>query len=370
MKTAIVGPFPPYRGGIAQFSQRLLNSLKSCFPKHEFVPVSYRRLYPGILFPGTSQFQPEGGAATNDAAGVIDSVNPLCWISARNFFSKRSFDSVVVQWWHPFFAPCLAASIPGAIKTAAVCHNVIPHESFPFSSRIAEAFLRRISGLVVHSRTDLEAARNVAPNKQILKLYHPIYDQYRKENIDRSSARSDLGYSDDARIVLFFGLVRPYKGVQDLLRAMGSLPEDINLLIVGECYSGKDEILAIIDDLGLKSRIRWIDRFVPDEEVALYFNAANIVALPYREATQSGVAQIALSFGRVLVLTDTGGLSELVEEGSTGFLAEPWSPASLAGAIRSAFQLDSDASTEKRIREKASEFSWENYSSKLMKLLS
>ena len=370
MKTAVVGPFPPYRGGIAQFSSRLLKSLGDCFPQHEFVPVSYRRLYPGILFPGTSQFQPEDDSAPCDAIGMIDSVNPFRWISARNFFSKQSFDRVVVQWWHPFFAPCLAASVPGAIRSVAVCHNVIPHESFPFSSRIAKAYLRKMNGLVVHSRTDLEAARTVAPEKHVLQLYHPIYDQYRKDSVSRVSARRDLGYSDDARIVLFFGLIRPYKGVQDLLRAMGSLPKDINLLIVGECYSGKDEILGIIDDLELQNRIRWIDRFVPDEEVALYFNAANIVALPYREATQSGVAQIALSFGRVLVLTDTGGLSELVDEGSTGFLAEPWSPSSLAGAVRSAFRLASETTTKTRIEEKAASFSWENYSSKLMELLS
>jgi glycosyltransferase involved in cell wall biosynthesis len=369
MKIAFIGPFPPFRGGIAQFSMRLFETMKSGFPEHDFVPISFRRLYPSILFPGTSQLEPETSRRPIEALPLIDSTNPFRWISARDYLNKSGFDWIIVQWWHPFFAPSLLASIPGRIPCAAVCHNVIPHESFPFANRLSARFMNRMKRLIVHSGTDLQDASGLDLGASILKLYHPIYDQYNRPEITRETARKHLDYSDSVRLILFFGLVRPYKGVTDLIRAMNSLPEDVLLLIAGECYEDRNEILKVITSLGLSSRIRWVDEFVPDEDVSIYFNASDIVVLPYRKATQSGVAQIALSFDRVLVLTDTGGLSELVDPGSTGYLAEAYSPASLIKSILAAFELASDPEVEGRIKLKAASFSWENYASELMEQL-
>lgn len=370
MKTGVVGPFPPYRGGIAQFSMKLLETLSSCFPGEEFVPLSFRRLYPSLLFPGTSQMEPESVEREDSVERLVDSCNPLSWISCRNSLKRRGFQRMIIQWWHPFFAPSLMASIPGSIPSAAVCHNVIPHESFPMAGRLANGFLNRMRLSVVHSGSDLELAESMQLETRILRLYLPIYDQYASPDVSRDEARAELGYSENTRLVLFFGLVRSYKGVQDLVRAMGSLPEDVRLLIVGECYSDRREIMGIISSLGLSRRIRWIDRFVRDEEIPLYFRAADVVALPYRHATQSAVAQIALSFEKVLVLTDTGGLSELVTPGETGYLARPWSPSSIAESILSAFQLLPDPRTAEKIRAMARSFSWENYARELMDALS
>ncbi|MBN2586195.1 MAG: glycosyltransferase [Candidatus Fermentibacteraceae bacterium] len=369
MKTGIVAPFPPYRGGIAQFSMKLLQTLSSCYPEDEFIPLSYRRLYPSLLFPGTSQLEPGTSVMEKGAERLVDSCNPLVWLSTRSSLERRGFNRMIIQWWHPFFAPSLMASIPSSIPSASICHNVIPHESFPMAGKLSRRFLGRMKLAVVHSGTDLEEAESLDLGTRLLQLYHPIYDQYVDPDMTRQKARDQLGYSGKTRLVLFFGLVRSYKGVQDLVRAMGSLPEDILLLIVGECYSDRREIMDIISSLGLSRRIMWIDRFVPDEEVPVYFNAADIVALPYRQATQSGVAQIALSFGKVLVLTDTGGLSELVEPGSTGYLAQPWSPSSVAESILEAFNLLMDPLTGERIHRKAASFSWENYARKLMEAL-
>lgn len=369
MKTGIIGPFPPYRGGIAQFSMKLLQTLSRVFPRDEFVPVSYRRLYPSLLFPGTSQMEPGLSDSLPDAERLVDSCNPLAWISARGRLEDGDFDRLILQWWHPFFAPSLLASVPSGIPSAAVCHNVVPHESFPMAGWLARRLLGRMELVVVHSRSDSEQAASLGLGPDVLRLYHPIYDQYDDPEMTRERAREMLGYSETTRLVLFFGLVRSYKGVQDLVRAMGSLPEDVNLLIVGESYADRREITTIIQSMGLSGRIRWIDRFVPDGEVAVYFRAADVVALPYRHATQSGVAQIALSFDKVLVLTDTGGLSELVDHGSTGYLARPWSPSGLAEAIQSALGLVTDPETTVRIREKAASFSWEEYSRKLMEAL-
>ncbi|MCD4775159.1 MAG: glycosyltransferase [Candidatus Aegiribacteria sp.] len=369
MKTGVVGPFPPYRGGIAQFSMRLLETLKYNFPEHDFIPISYRKLYPSMLFPGTSQLEPETEHNGDEIISLIDSCNPFRWMSSRDYFKKSEFDNLIIQWWHPFFAPSVLASIPSSIPSAAICHNVIPHESFPFAGKLSRNFLDRMKLAVVHSETDLEKAASLDLNAELLKLYHPVYDQYNNPEVTREYSRKKLGYSETERLILFFGLVRPYKGIQDLVRSMSSLPNDISLLIVGECYADKREITSVISSLKLSHRIKWIDEFVPDDDIAMYFNAADIVTLPYRSATQSGVAQIALSFGRILVLTDTGGLSELVDPGSTGFLAQPWSPSSLAESILAAFELASDPDTKSRIRLKASSFSWETYAEELVKKL-
>lgn len=370
MKIAVVGPFPPYRGGIAQFTARLHDTLTERYPEHTFIPVSFSRLYPSFLFPGTSQMEPLEDQSSEEAVKLLDSCNPMRWISARRFSKKHSLDWMIVQWWNPFFAPVLLASIPGDVKCAAICHNVIPHEGFPLSRMLISRFIKRMDLLVTHSASDLNEIKSIIGRSDTLKLYLPLYNQYLNADMDRNSARQELGYSSDAQIVLFFGLIRPYKGLIDLIEAMKLLPRKINLLIVGECYSDKPEILKAIKSEGLSRRVQWINEFVLDNQVAKYFLASNVVTLPYRHATQSAVAQIALSFGRVLILTDTGGLSELVDIGKTGFLAEPESPTSIAESILAGFELLSDPDLSERIRKKALSFSWELYADRLMERLS
>ncbi len=366
MKIAVVGPFPPYRGGIAQFSSRLIDTLSTSFPENEYVPVSYRRLYPSFLFPGTSQIEPLEGQSSSEAVKLLDSCNPIRWFSARRFFRKHSFNWIIVQWWNPFFAPVFLTSIPKGVKCAAICHNVIPHEGFPLSRRLTSRFIKRMDLLVTHSASDLDEVESMNGRSDTLGLYLPLYDQYLNPDLDRTIARQELGYSSDAQIVLFFGLIRPYKGLMDLIEAMKLLPRKISLLIVGECYSDRSEILKAIESEELSGRVRWIDEFVPDNQVAKYFLASDVVTLPYRHATQSAVAQIALSFGRVLILTDTGGLSELVDQGRTGFLSEPCSPLSISSSIISGIELSADPNLRDRIDKKASEFSWTAYAQRLM----
>ena len=366
MKIAFVGPFPPFRGGIAQFTDRLYETLAECYPEHTFVPVSFSRLYPSFLFPGSSQMEPVEDGQHSGIPRLLDSCNPIRWLSARRFFRKGSFDWIIVQWWHPFFAPALLNSIPEDIRTAAICHNVLPHEGFPLSRWLTSRFIRRTNLLVPHSTSNLDEIESMIAGSDTLKLYIPLYDQYLNADLDRSSARQELAYDKDAQIVLFFGLIRPYKGLMDLIEAMKLLPQRISLLIVGECYSDRSDIRKAIATEKLSGRVRWVDEFVPDNQVAKYFLASDIVTLPYRHATQSAVAQIALAFGRVLVLTDTGGLSELVDQGSTGFLAGPCSPSSLSESITAAFELASDPETENRITRKADSFSWTVYARRLM----
>jgi len=372
MRTALAGPFPPYRGGIAQFSMRLLETLRNRFPGDVFDAVSYRRLYPGILFPGTSQRSVPDPAVSGERAAeeLLDSLLPWRWLRARSLLEGRGIDRLVVQWWHPFFAPCLAMSLPRGARSAAVCHNVLPHEGFPLRRTLTSALLRRMDLLVVHSASDAEEAAVIAGHHRVLRLFHPVYDQYLRHSGGREAARAALGFGPDDRVVLFFGLVRPYKGLEDLVAALGLLPDDVSLLVAGESYMDTGVLRRRIDSAGLSGRVHWHDRFVPDREVADFFDAADAVALPYRTATQSGVAQIALSFRKPLVLTDTGGLRELVDDGSTGRLVPVSDPEALAGAILSCLDLSRDAGTAERIGRKALEFTWPRYAETLMEALS
>jgi glycosyltransferase involved in cell wall biosynthesis len=250
-----------------------------------------------------------------------------------------------------------------------ICHNVLPHDGFPLARTVARAFLSSGRLLVVHSRADEDAARELLPDARILRLFIPTYDQYVRHAPDRISARGLFGFTGSDRVVLFFGLIRPYKGLEDLLEAVGGMDGSVKLLVAGEAYSGAGEIRRRISSPDLSGRVYWADRFVPDEEVGAYFMAADTVALPYRQATQSAVAQVALAFRKVLVLTRTGGLSELVDEGSTGFLAEPGNPGDIRRAVSEALDLSRDPGVVERTASVASRFSWEAYASALLEAL-
>lgn len=367
MRLIAAGPFPPHRGGISQFGMRLADALEA---RVQVLRAGFSRLYPRALFPGVSQFDPAGGARVATVA-TMDSCSPPSWRRTRRELSRLGADAAVVQWWHPFFAPALHWSLPsaGAVRRAAVCHNIHPHEGFPMGRALAKWFLGKAEVLVVHSAADEERARALLPRARLLRLFHQVYDQYLAFDRGRGSARSALGYGESERVILFFGLVRPYKGVEDLVEAFREMPGDCKLLLAGECYSGAEPIRKALEGTGIAPRARWDERFIPDAEVWAYFRAADLVVLPYRSATQSGVAQIAVSFGRPMVLTRTGGLPELIDEGRTGFLAEPCSPGSLAAAMRRALELPQGAEMEGRVAQVAARFCWDRYADSLLEAI-
>ncbi len=364
MRLALIGPFPPYRGGIAQFTKLLSDAFESAGDSVE--RITYKRLYPSFLFPGKSQVDCDS-PFSDDPTPLIDSLLPVRWASTRKYLRSLDLDGILVQWWHPFFAPALRGSLPPEISCAAICHNVLPHESFPLARSLLRGFLKRMKLIVTHSRSDGEAALGVLGELNILKLYLPLYEQYTNGGKSRDFVRNELGYGSEDNVILFFGLVRPYKGLMDLLHAAKELPRTVKLLVVGECYSDRDALTREMSGTELQERVKWIDRFVPDSEVAGYFRASDVVALPYRHATQSAVAQIALAFRKPLVLTRTGGLSEVIDEGETGFLVPPCDPVALADGIRKALVLGGTAGIEQRITRKAAEFSWKNYVSQIRK---
>lgn len=349
MRILLLSPLPPYRGGIAQFGGMLLKELTRRNP--DTIGINYSKLYPGPLFPGKSQLE-EGSSPPE---GLLHGYNPVKWTTARGQIRRLEPDLIISQWWHPFFAPCLRASIPRGIRRAAVCHNILPHENTPLADILSRGFLTGQDLLAVHSAGAENRARSISEN--VIRLFHPIYDQYRGTGLPREEARAELGLREHHTALLFFGLVREYKGLDILIKACEELPENFRIIAAGENYTGNRYS---------SDRMYWENRFIPDGEVGTWFNASDMVVLPYRTATQSGVAQIAMAFEKPLVVTPAGGLPEVVNQGVTGSVARDITPEALAEAVLECSTLVNSEDTGERIREKAKSYSWETYVSRLL----
>ena len=352
MKAAILGPTYPHRGGIAHYTTLLARALHR---RHDLSIVSFARLYPRFLFPGTTQFDTSTitiGPPVRPEP-ILDSLNPLSWLSAGARLRAIAPDFIVVPWWHPFFGPSLGvasrrARRPGK-RTARIflCHNVSPHEATPIDRALTAYGLGGADAFLVHARSEEEKLRRLAGGRPIRVHPHPSYEIFSERAPSREEARSALDL--EGRVLLFFGYVRPYKGLADLLSALKLARRDAwdRALVVGEFYEPLERYRALLEDPLIRERVRVVNRYVANEEVARYFAAADVVALPYREATGSGIAQIAFGAGVPVIATRTGGLEDVVEEGVSGLLVPPGDPPSLARAIERFFD---DAMSE-RLRE-------------------
>ena len=359
MKFCVVGPAYPFRGGIAHHTTLLCQHLSE---KHEVEAVTFKRLYPAMLFPGKSQTDPSKSASSFPASGKIDSMNPLTWVSAGEYIRSLKADWVLIQWWQPFFGACLASVASRAdSKIAFICHNVLPHESMPLTRMLTLRVLKHGDGFIVHSEQDREDLIGLLPKlppEAVVKTVHPEYELFPVTGMTKSEARSYLGI--EGKTVLFFGLVRKYKGLMDLIDAMPLIQDkDLTCLVVGEFYDKGTEYTARIKELGLGNRIRIINRYVPNEEVEPYFAAADVVVLPYRSATQSGIAQMAFRFGRPVIATSVGGLPESIDVNRTGLLVPPRDPQALAHAIDRYFNESLESGFSASIRANAGRFSWD-----------
>ncbi len=250
MKIACVAPAHPYRGGISHFNVRLARELSS---RHQCLLINFSRLYPGFLFPGRTQLDESGLKVAHPSERLIDSIAPWTWTRARSRIHSWGADAVILHWWHPFFAPVFRCICSGKVPPVkvAVCHNVIPHESGAVRRHMVRFGLSKMDGFIVHSRAETEELRRLFPSLPYRALFHPIYDIFGGENIPRGEARRKLSIAPDARVVLYFGLIRPYKGVEVLLRACHSLIDlaQLKVLVVGEIYSSRDRIQRLIGAL-------------------------------------------------------------------------------------------------------------------------
>ena len=368
-KIYIVSPFYPYRGGIAQFSDALASSLKST---NDIQKVNYKRLYPAFLFPGKSQFiedQYESYQMVNDG---IDSINPfstLKFISKINNEQKKT--AILSVYWMSFFSPVLSfinKFSSQKVKKIALIHNLIPHEPRFFDSFFTRLFLNQQNAFIALSEKVKNDILKFKPKANVLQLFHPLYNHF-GEKIDKQIAREKYGISSEKKVLLFFGLIRDYKGLDILLNALNELDDSYLLIIAGECYGGFDKYQSIIDANKLEKKIKHLDTFVSDEEVRYLFSAADICVMPYRNGTQSGVAATAIHFDLPIVSTNVGGLSEYVNDGLTGFLVEPENHYVLSIAIKKAVDFIGNENFLTEINSFKKKLSWELFSLELNKFI-
>jgi len=367
MKVTLVGPAYPYRGGIAHFNSILAREFAG---EHDVQIVNFTRLYPSFMFPGRTQYDDSNSPLRVDSERIIDCVNPLTWIRAGRAISRFSPDLIVFQWWQPVFGPAYRTVSAAASSKPVVflCHNVLPHESSVLDRMLIKIGLGAADAFLVQSREDGDNLVRIHKDPVMALNPHPIYDFFDGKRFDRESARRDLGL--DGHVILFFGYIRRYKGLAVLIDAfakvLSRLP--VTLLIVGEFYDKREPYDERIAQASIASHVRIVDQYVPNEDVEKYFKAADLVVLPYMSATQSGIVQTSYSFGKPVVVTDVGGLPDVVTDGETGFVVPRNDPGALADAIVRFFEEDAGAEMADNIRAGLERFSWRRCAQTLVSL--
>lgn len=363
MKTIIVGPAFPLRGGIANFNLALARA----FQKQNIDTgiYSFSLQYPGFLFPGTSQFE-DGTAPDNiEIFSLVNSLNPFSWIRTAWKIYKSKPDYIVIAYWMPFMAPALGTiariSKNCGIKVIAITHNVIPHEPHFYDGFLTKYFINGCHGFITLAKSVLDDLARFTDNPFKVFIPHPIYDIFGNQ-VKKTEALSFLGLNPEAKHLLFFGLIRHYKGLDLLLKAMADLRVrelNIRLLVAGEFYEDRNVYDQIITENHLEDNVMIHARFIPGDEVKYYFAASDMVVQPYHTATQSGVTQIAYHFERPMLVTNVGGLAEIVPHMSVGYVTET-SPGSIADAIYDFYTNAREVTFTKNIATEKEKFSWHN----------
>lgn len=369
MNIVLVGTAYPLRGGIAHYVGLLWKYLSRA---HDVRIVTFSRQYPKLLFPGKSQEESGDAGIPVESLPWIDSINPVNWI--RTGFRVRALraDLIVFKFWMPFFAPSygVIAAIARwrrATRTMFICDNVIPHERRPGDRLLTRFAFRFIDSYVVQSRAVERDLRLWKKDPLLAYLPHPVYEIFGQE-MPRSEARRglrgvdaamDLG--DDERVLLFFGYVRDYKGLDVILDAMPAIRArmQVKLLVVGEFYNNERQYREQVRRLGIGDAVIFHSAYVPNEDVGVFFSAADVLTLPYKSATQSGIIQIAYNFHRPVIATDVGGLGEVIVDGRTGSIVPPGQPAAIAEAVIAFFENERFEEYRAGVIEEKKKYSWE-----------
>ena len=359
-KIAIVGTAYPYRGGIAAFNERLARQFQA--EGDEASIVTFTLQYPSFLFPGKTQFSSASDPEDLHIDRGVNSVNPLNWRKIGRKLNAGNYDMVVFAYWMSFFAPCygmIARRVKNA-KCIALVHNMMPHEGSLLDKLLTPFFVKSMDGFVALSKAVMdEVARLDRHGKPKDWAPHPIYDHYGPKE-SRESALEHLGLDKGFHYLLFFGLVRAYKGLDWLLEAFADVrlrAYPLKLVVAGEFYDDKTPYLDRIQALGLQDWVVIRDEFIPDDRVNDYFNACDIVVQPYKSATQSGVTQVAYHFEKPMMVTNVGGLEEIVPNGKVGYAVNP-DPKSIADALDDFFKNNKMADFEANIAEEKKKYSW------------
>jgi glycosyltransferase involved in cell wall biosynthesis len=356
-KVVIVGPAHPLRGGLATFDQRLAKEFTNA--GHDCSIYSFSLQYPSFLFPGKTQFSEDPAPENLKIYSVINSINPFNWIRIGNRLKREKPDLIIVRYWLPFMGPCLGTILRRAKKhrkTRVICiaDNVIPHEKRPADRTFTRYFLKSCDGFITMSEKVMSDLRKFQPSKPAKQAAHPLYDNF-GEIVPKREAREKLVLPPEGKLILFFGFIRNYKGLDILLRAMAQL-DDVRLVVAGEFYEDRKPYDQLIEQLGIGDRLVLRTDFIPDSEVKYYLCATDVVIQPYRNATQSGVTPLAYHFEKPMVVTNVGGLPSLVPDGKVGIVVES-NPGAIADGIRKFYSLG-ESHFIPNIREEKKKYTW------------
>lgn len=365
MRIAVIGPVYPYRGGMAHYTTMLYGVLRES--GHEVLLISFKRQYPQWLFPGESDKDPSRADLQIAATHYwIDSLNPLTWLQTAREILHYAPDVFILQWWTTFWTPVWLV-IGGLYRLLArrpllmLAHCVLPHGVKRWDPWLARWGLSVGTHFITHSEEEKERLLKLHPKATVTVMSMPVFDLFGEAQISRTEARAQLRLPEDAPVVLFFGMIRPYKGLHDLLVAMPSVKShlpNVKLLVAGEFWGDPQEYLTQIAALNLQECVILDNRYIPDDEVRLYLRAADVLALPYRRVTGSAVARLAFGAGCPVIASNVGDLGEIIEDGRNGLLVPPEDPQALAAAIVRFFVENLAEPVCAAVRADRQRFSW------------
>lgn len=356
-----LGPSYPYRGGIASFTERLAREFQGAGANCLLYTFSLQ--YPSFLFPGKTQYSLEPKPNDLNIIEVVNTINPFNWIKVGRGLKKIAPDFIIVRYWLPFMAPAFGTIlniVRQQKKTKIICiaDNIIPHEKRLGDKLLTEYFNKSIDGYIAMSAKVQEDIAALGLHKPVRLLHHPLFDHF-GESVDQMEARKELGIDHKGGLLLFFGFIRQYKGLDLLLQAMADQrikEKGLKLVIAGEFYEDQLKYMKIIEQHQLDDQIILFNDFIPEDKIRFFFSAADVLVQPYRNATQSGVTPLSMYFELPMIVTDAGGLKEMVEDGITGIVVEK-TPLSIAQGILSYFKKGKDFFVPSMVSQKK-QYAW------------
>lgn len=366
MRIAILSCFPPYRGGISQFNTSLYQELSG---ENTVAAFNFKRQYPEFLFPGKTQYIEDGTHIPFTGERVLDTANPLTYITTARKIREWKPDMLLMRYWMPYFAPSqgyVARHMGPECKVISILDNVVPHERHFFDRFLTSYYIKGHDGFVVLCNAVRDDLLRIAPDAKYIVSPHPIYSNF-GDKVPRLQAMKKLGLDPEKKTLLFFGLIREYKGLDILLEAFASLDDTYQLVVAGEPYGSFDKYSKIIGQIPGRDRIHLFTRFIGDSEVAGFFCASDLCVLPYRSATQSGISSIAYHFDLPMVTTAVGGLKEMIGDSGTGIVTESVTPEAIREAIERFFSsADIRRSCMEAIAMEKDRLSWSRFCSRLL----
>jgi glycosyltransferase involved in cell wall biosynthesis len=371
-KIYILGSAFPFRGGLSAFNERLAKQFQD--EGHEVKILTFSLQYPKILFPGKTQYSSGEAPKNINIERCVNSINPLNWLKIGRKISKEKPDLLIIKYWIPFMAPCFGTIARLAkrnkhTKVVSIVDNMIPHEKHFYDTSFSKYFVKPVDAFVAMSESVKNDVQKFSQKPYVLSP-HPMFDNF-GDAIFREEALQNMKLSNEYRYVLYFGFIRRYKGLDLLLEAFADeqlKKHPVKLIVSGEFYEDSKPYFDLIEKHNLHHRIILKTDFVPDNEVANYFCSADLLALPYRDATQSGVTQIAYHFTKPMLVTNVGGLAELVPDGKSGYVVMP-DPQAIADALVDFFETKNPEYFTETLHEQRKRFEWSTITNTIIELV-